>query len=170
DPALLDLLEDLADRVEGPALFLCPSRPDLTAPRPGWGGGRRNASTGAIDPLTADDAERLIRLLLTVDDLPPSVHARILERAEGNPFYLEEIIHGLIDGGFLFREAERWRAGAGIGDVDIPDTVQAVLASRIDLLDAGDKRVLQSAAVVGRVFWPGPVSELTGVPEEDLAD
>ena len=105
-----------------------------------------------------------------MDDLRPSVHARILERAEGNPFYLEEIIHGLIDGGFLFREDERWRAGAGIGDVEIPDTVQAVLASRIDLLDAGDKQVLQSAAVVGRVFWPGPVAELTGVGEEDLTE
>ena len=52
DPALLDLLEDLADRVEGPALFLCPSRPDLRARRPGWGGGRRNASSVALDPLS----------------------------------------------------------------------------------------------------------------------
>jgi class 3 adenylate cyclase/tetratricopeptide (TPR) repeat protein len=170
DPVLLDLLEDLADRVQGPALFVCPSRPELSARRAGWGGGRRNASSVAIDPLSTDDSERLIRLLLTVDDLPQSVRARILERAEGNPFYLEEIIHGLIDGGFLFREDERWRAGEGIGDVDIPDTVQAVLASRIDLLDGADKRVLQSAAVVGRVFWPGPVSELTGVAEADLTE
>jgi class 3 adenylate cyclase/tetratricopeptide (TPR) repeat protein len=165
DPVLLDLLEDLADRVEGPALFVCPSRPDLSVRRPGWGGGRRNASSVALDPLSAGDSERLITLLLTVDDLPPSVHARILERAEGNPFYLEEIVHGLIDGGFLFREHDRWRASAGIGDVEIPDTVQAVLASRIDLLDARDKHVLQSAAVVGRVFWPGPVAELTGIDE-----
>ncbi|HXY72797.1 MAG TPA: adenylate/guanylate cyclase domain-containing protein, partial [Actinomycetota bacterium] len=97
DPVLLDLLEDLAERVEGPVLFVCPSRPDLTARRPGWGGGRRNASSVALDPLSAGDAERLVSLLLTVDDLPPSVHARILERAEGNPFYLEEIIHALID-------------------------------------------------------------------------
>jgi class 3 adenylate cyclase/tetratricopeptide (TPR) repeat protein len=170
DPSLLDLLEDLADRVEGPALFVCPSRPDLGARRPGWGGGRRNASSVALDPLSAGDAERLISLLLTVDDLPPSVHARILERAEGNPFYLEEIVHSLIDGGFLFREDGRWRAGEGIGEVEIPDTVQAVLASRIDLLDVRDKQVLQSAAVVGRVFWPGPVAALTGVDEVDLTD
>ena len=170
DPVLLDLLEDLAEHVEGSALFVCPSRPDLTARRPGWGGGRRNASSVALDPLSASDAEHLITLLLTVDDLPPSVHARILERAEGNPFYLEEIIHSLIDAGMLVRDGGRWRADAGIGDVEIPDTVQAVLASRIDLLDARDKHVLQSAAVVGRVFWPGPVAELTGIGEADLTE
>jgi class 3 adenylate cyclase/tetratricopeptide (TPR) repeat protein len=170
DPVLLDLLEDLADRVEGPAMFVCPSRPELSVRRPGWGGGRRNASSVALDPLSADDSERLITLLLSVDDLPPSMHARILERAEGNPFYLEEIIHGLIDGGFLHREGERWRASPGIGDVDIPDTVQAVLASRIDLLGVADKLVLQSAAVVGRAFWPGPVADLTGQAEPELVD
>ena len=106
---------------------------------------------------SSEQAETLVRLLLTVDDLPVTVRARILERAEGNPFFLEEIIRSLIDGGHLFREDDRWRAGQEIGDVQIPDTVQAVLASRIDLLDPGDKRILQAAAVVGRVFWPGPV-------------
>ncbi len=170
DPALLDLLDELSERVAGPAMFLCPSRPELGTRRPGWGGGRRNASSVALDPLSADQAETLVRLLLTVDDLPASVHARILERAEGNPFYLEEIIRSLIDGGHLFREGDRWRAGQEIGRVDIPDTVQAVLASRIDLLDPRDKRVLQAAAVVGRVFWPGPVADLTELPPEEMAD
>ena len=94
-------------------MFLCPSRPDLGARRPGWGGGRRNASSVALDPLSSEQAETLVRLLLTVDDLPVTVHARILEQAEGNPFYLEEIIRSLIDGGYLFREDDRWRAAAG---------------------------------------------------------
>jgi class 3 adenylate cyclase/tetratricopeptide (TPR) repeat protein len=170
DPVLLDLLEELADRAKGPVLFLCPSRPDLTARRPDWGGGRRNASSLALDPLTPQDAQRLVRSLLTVDDLPPSVHARILERAEGNPFYLEEIIRRLIDDGSLVRSGDRWRATPGATDVEIPDSVQAVLASRIDLLDPADKRVLQAAAVVGRAFWPGPVAELTGMAPADLTD
>jgi class 3 adenylate cyclase/tetratricopeptide (TPR) repeat protein len=170
DPALLDLLEELAERVDGAAMFLCPSRPDLSARRPGWGGGRRNASSVALDPLSSEHAETLVRLLLTVDDLPAPVRARILEQAEGNPFYLEEIIRSLIDGGHLFREDDRWRAGQEIGSVQIPDTVQAVLASRIDLLDPGDKRILQAAAVVGRVFWPGPVADLSGVDVVDVAD
>ena len=163
DPSLLDLLSEMAERVEGPVTFLCPARPDLTATRPDWGGGRRNMSSIALDPLSADDAEHLVRLLLTVDDLPPSVLARILERAEGNPFYLEEIVRRLIDGGLLERQGDRWIAAAGIEDVEIPDTVQAVLASRIDLLDPLDKRVLQAASVVGRVFWIGPLGELTDV-------
>jgi class 3 adenylate cyclase/tetratricopeptide (TPR) repeat protein len=168
DPALLDLLEELADRVEGAVLLVCPSRPDLTAVRPSWGGGRRNTSTVALDPLAAEDADRLVRLLLTVHDLPASVHSRILERAEGNPFFLEEIIRRLIDGGHLVRSGDRWHASHGIDDVDIPDTVQAVLASRIDLLAPEDKRVLQAAAVVGRAFWTGPVEELTALPGERM--
>jgi tetratricopeptide (TPR) repeat protein len=124
----------------------------------------------ALDPLTQDESDRLIRLLLTIDDLPPSTHGRILERAEGNPFYLEEIVRSLIDGGFLVHEDGRWSATSGIELVDIPDTVQAVLASRIDLLDPGDKRALQAAAVVGRVFWPGPIAELIGVAETTLSE
>jgi class 3 adenylate cyclase len=170
DPVLLDLLDELAEQVQGPVLFLCPSRPDLTATRPSWGGGRRNMSSLALDPLSSDEAERLVRLLLTVDDLPSSVHRRILERAEGNPFFLEEIVRRLIDGRLLQRDGDRWRAATGIEDVDIPDTVQAVLASRIDLLDTGDKRLLQAASVVGRVFWTGPVTELTGVSGADASD
>jgi class 3 adenylate cyclase/tetratricopeptide (TPR) repeat protein len=170
DPALLDLLESLADRVEGPAMLVCPSRPDLTARRPTWGGGRRAMSAIALDPLTADESERLIQMLLTVDDLPASVHATIVERAEGNPFFLEEIIRRLIDDGSLVRDGDRWRAAATIAEVQIPDTVQTVLASRIDLLDPADKHALQSAAVVGRVFWDGPVADLTGITDRDLDD
>ncbi len=170
DHALLDLLEELTDRVAGPVLFLCPSRPDLTATRPGWGGGRRNTSSVALDPLTPEESDELIRALLAVDDLPPSVHDRILERAEGNPFFLEEIVRRLVDGGLIEHADDRWRATEGIEEVEIPDTVQGVLAARIDLLDATDKRIAQAAAVVGRVFWPGPVGNLTGAAPSDLDD
>ena len=160
DPALLDLLEDLAERSIGPLLFICPSRPELTARRPGWGGGRRNHTAVSLDPLTAEESERLVGFLLAIDDLPATVRNRILERAEGNPFFLEEIIRHLIDERFLVHEGGRWRTAAGIEDVEIPDTVQGVLAARIDLLESDAKRVLQSAAVVGRVFWPGSLRGL----------
>ena len=166
DPALLDLLDESSERVVGPVLFVCPSRPDLAATRPAWGGGRRNHSSIALDPLTPEQADRLVHELLTIDDLPPSVHARILERAEGNPFFLEEIVRQLIDEGHLVRDGERWRALDEIEQVVIPDTVQAVLAARFDLLDVQDKRVLQAAAVVGRVFWPGPVALLGHLPND----
>jgi class 3 adenylate cyclase len=170
DPVLLDLLDELADRVAGPALFVCPSRPDLTATHPSWGGGRRNMSSVALDPLTAEEADRLVRSLLTVDDLPGDVRERILQHAEGNPFFLEEIIRRLIDGGVLTHDGEHWRASSGVDAIEIPDTVQGVLAARIDLLDASDKRVLQAASVVGRVFWTGPIGDLLGLAVPDVTE
>jgi class 3 adenylate cyclase len=165
DPELLALLEDLADRSVGPLLVLCPSRPELTARHPTWGGGRRNHTAITLDPLSPEESDRLVAYLLAIDDLPPTVRARILERAEGNPFFLEEILRQLIDAGLLVHEAHRWRAASGIGDADIPDTVQGVLAARIDLLEPDDKRVLQAAAVVGRVFWPGSLPDLAGAAD-----
>jgi class 3 adenylate cyclase/tetratricopeptide (TPR) repeat protein len=160
DPALLDLLEEIGDRAAGPLFVLCPARPSLLDRRPDWGGGRRNASSIALDALSADDAERLVALLLTIDDLPVATRRRILARGEGNPFFLEEIVRHLIDSGVIVHIDGRWRSGVGIADVRIPDTVQAVLAARIDLLAPPDKRALQLAAVVGRVFWPAPVGKL----------
>ncbi|HET6849970.1 MAG TPA: adenylate/guanylate cyclase domain-containing protein [Gaiellales bacterium] len=160
DGAMLDLLEELADRIPAPVLFLCPSRPELTARRPGWGGGRRSVSSIALDPLGRAEAERMVELLLNVDELDDGVRARILERAEGNPFFLEEILRRLMDEQLIVQEGGRWRADAAIDRVAIPDTVQGVLAARIDLLPADQKRAVQSAAVVGRVFWPGAVAGL----------
>jgi class 3 adenylate cyclase len=160
DPALLDLLEELAERVQGGVLFVCPSRPDLVTLRPGWGGGKRTFSSVALDPLTRDEADALVTHLLAIEELPPAVHRRILERAEGNPFFLEEILRQLIDQGDIVRSGSRWRAAETIAEVEIPDSVQGVLAARIDLLAAAEKRALQSAAVVGRVFWPSPVGLL----------
>jgi class 3 adenylate cyclase len=170
DPALLDLLEELAERVQGPVVFVCTARPELTERRPGWGGGRRNFSSVALDPLTSQEADELVTLLLTIDELPETVHRHILERAEGNPFFLEEIIRKLIDEGRIVRAGDRWRAAAGIDDVVVPDTVQAVLAARIDLLAPKEKRALQSAAVVGRIFWPGPVLLLLNGEGPELDD
>ncbi len=170
DPALLDLLEELAERVQGGVLFVCPSRPDLVTLRPGWGGGKRTFSSVALDPLTPDEADALVTHLLAIEELPPAVHRRILERAEGNPFFLEEIIRQLIDQSFIVRSGSRWRAAEGIGEVEIPDTVQGVLAARIDLLAAPEKRALQSAAVVGRVFWPSPVGLLLNGERATLGD
>jgi class 3 adenylate cyclase/tetratricopeptide (TPR) repeat protein len=159
DGALLDLLDELSERVVGGLVLVCPSRPDLSARRPGWGGGRRNASSIALEPLTLADTSRLVALLLDVDNLPEGVRSRILERAEGNPFFLEEILRQLIDERRIVREGARWRAAPSASDVHIPDSVQAVLAARIDLLPAQSKQVLQHAAVVGRVFWTGSLGQ-----------
>jgi class 3 adenylate cyclase/tetratricopeptide (TPR) repeat protein len=151
DAALLDLLEELADHVEGPLLFLCPARSELAGRRPAWGGGRRNFSSLLLEPLTPEESERMVEFLLQGTEqgteLPAPARARILERGGGNPFFLEEIIHHVLEGG-------------GGDRVEIPDTVQGVLAARMDLLGRLEKRTLQSASVVGRVFWIGPLAKL----------
>jgi hypothetical protein len=158
DPVLLDLVEDVAERAAGPILVVCPSRPELSASRPTWGAGRR--STGlTLDPLPDDDAGALVDVLLDLAELPADDARRILERAEGNPFFLEEIVRQLVD---------TQRAGAQA--THIPDTVQGVLAARLDLLDPGVRRVAQQAAVVGREFWTGAVAALAGMAEADVAD
>jgi class 3 adenylate cyclase len=159
DPALLALLEDLADRVEGPVLFVCPARPELTDRRPDWGGGRRSFSSILLDPLTPDEADRLLALLLESEDLPPDLRDQILQAAEGNPFFIEEILQQLVDERRLVRSKGSWRV-EGLGPIRIPDSVHAVLAARVDLLAPPEKRALQCASVVGRVFWTGALGAL----------
>ena len=170
DAAMLDLLEELSDRIQAPVLFLCPARPELTARRPTWGGGRRSVSSIALEPLGRGDADELVRLLLHVDGLPDHTHDRILERAEGNPFFLEEILRRLIDDRLIVHESGGWRAVEGIEQVTLPDTVQGVLAARIDLLPPAEKRAVQAAAVVGRVFWTGAAAGLLNGDADQVED
>jgi len=162
DPALLDILEELTEKVTGPLLLVCPARPELTESRPGWGGGRRNHTSISLDPLSRKDSDTLVASLLAIADLPVELRRTMMETAEGNPFFLEEIVRHLIDRGHIVRKADSWVAGEDLGSVEIPDTVQSVLAARIDLLQPLEKRVLQRAAVVGRIFWPSPVAQLLG--------
>ncbi len=170
DEALLDLLDELAERVQGGVLFLCPARPDLTDRRPAWGGGRRGFSGIFLDPLPAEETSRLLDLLLSIADLPATLRERIVERADGNPFFVEEILRHLIDQGRIVRSEGGWSADARLTDVEIPDTIQAVLAARIDLLDGLEKRTLQAAAVVGRVFWPAPVGRFLDGAEAQVGE
>src|SRR5262249_36639305 len=97
DPALLDLLEDMADRSEGPIVFLCPARPELTARRPDWGGGRWNHSSLLLEPLSTTESSELLDLLVEGGALSIDLRALILERAGGNPFFLEEIVQRLLE-------------------------------------------------------------------------
>ncbi len=150
-------------------MFLCPARPELTSRRPGWGGGRRNFSSLALDPLDHDEAEHLIRALLAIDDLPDGVRSRILERGEGNPFFLEEILRHLIDGGHVFFEDGRWRAAScRRGGSRSPTPCRPCSPPGSISSSRAAKRLLQGAAVVGRDFWPGPARLLGGADANDL--
>ena len=160
DPALLDLLEEVADRASGPLLLVCPARPALTGTRPTWGGGRRNFSAVFLSPLGQDAATELVAHLLDVDGIGDATRGAILARAEGNPFFLEEILRQLIDEGCIVHEDGRWKATDALPTIELPDTVQGVLAARIDLLQPREKHTLQQASVVGRIFWRGAVAAL----------
>jgi class 3 adenylate cyclase/tetratricopeptide (TPR) repeat protein len=107
-----------------------------------------------LTPLTADDGSQLIRNLLAIDDLPARVERVILDKAEGNPFFVEEVTRALIDAGAVVRDpaSGRWRATPEIGAIQIPDTVQGVIVARIDRLDEEVRQVLRVASVVGRSF------------------
>jgi len=161
---LLDLLERLLERVEGPLLLIATARPELGERRPGWGNGTR-ASVIELEPLSPQDSGLLVGELLATE-LPARLQELLVERSEGNPFFVEELVGMLIDRGLLARENGHWTASESASEIDVPDSVQALLAARIDLLDPADKEALQTAAVIGRVFWTGPVYELlAGEPD-----
>jgi len=186
DEALLDLLEYLTDRItDVPILFLCPARPDLFDRRREWGGGRRNFTTIVLESLSREESSDLVNELLKTEEIPGVLRYTILNRAEGNPFFVEEIVRMLIDQKVLVKEDGSWRIGTqneGILSelaspsappddtlIDlhyvfplprVPDTIQGVLAARVDLLSPIEKRVLQHACIIGRTFWLSALIEL----------
>jgi class 3 adenylate cyclase/tetratricopeptide (TPR) repeat protein len=105
-----------------------------------------------LSPLKRNEAGTLISNLLQVDNLPANVHELIVDRAEGNPFFLEELLRSLLDAGVVVLEKDRLTATRAIEAVEVPETVHGVLTARIDRLPLGTKQTLQSAAVVGRIF------------------
>ncbi|HEU5440917.1 MAG TPA: adenylate/guanylate cyclase domain-containing protein [Ktedonobacterales bacterium] len=171
DEALLDLLEYVAGRSTNvPLLLLCAARPELLERRQAWGGGKRNYAIINLEPLSEQDADLLARALLPGDGVPESLRRSIQRKAEGNPFFFEEIVRMLVDRGILIRSEDDEAAplrlapdrevGLDLADIEIPDTVQGVLAARLDLLDETERDILQHAAVIGRYFWPGALSAL----------
>jgi tetratricopeptide (TPR) repeat protein len=164
---VLDLLERLAEDVRGPLLVLATARPELLEARPGWGGRRASATVVELEPLSADESSRLLDELLAAD-LPERLRATLVRKAEGNPFFVEELVGTLVDRGILARENGRWKARELPPGFDVPDTVRSVLAARIDLLGPAEKAALQAATVIGRVFWSGPLYELVPGLEPDL--
>jgi class 3 adenylate cyclase/tetratricopeptide (TPR) repeat protein len=160
DESSSELLQHLLPLVESaPLLVIGLSRLDPGTPAPAL----RETFAGQygnryleipLTPLSADDGSRLIRNLLAIDDLPARVEGLILDKAEGNPFFVEEVTRTLIDVGAVIRDpgSGRWRATPEIGAVHIPDTVQGVIIARIDRLDEEVRQVLRVASVVGRSF------------------
>jgi class 3 adenylate cyclase/tetratricopeptide (TPR) repeat protein len=148
---MLDLIEHLSDWVRAPLLILCLARPELLDARPGWGGGRVRSTAIELEPLSEEESELLVEKLVAQlagasGELPPSLPREALDRTEGNPLFVEETIRMLVEGG---TDTDR-----------IPDTLQALIAARIDRLPPAGKTLLQRASVVGRVFWRGAMEHL----------
>jgi len=161
EPTFLDLVDYLSDWIVGvPVLILCQARPELLEVRPLWATPKPNASIVSLTPLTEQETDGLIRGLVGAD-VPPAARTRIAEATEGNPLFIEETIRMLVDDGVLRRRDSRWAVAGNLATIAIPPTIHALLSARLDRLDPEQRMVTERAAVVGRSFWWGAVSELS---------
>ena len=157
DPSSLQVLGTLLPlATEVPLLFLCACRPDekliaelLTRAQEAYAS---NYCRIGLSPLTREESSSLIQRLLKIEQLPEKMRDLILDRAEGNPFFLEELLRSLLDCGVVRLEQGRVIATRELESVEIPETLEGVLMSRIDRLEAENKHALQNASVIGRVF------------------
>jgi class 3 adenylate cyclase/tetratricopeptide (TPR) repeat protein len=147
EPTLLDLVEYVATFAQdAPLLLLCTARPDLFERRPAWATPKPNAVVLTLEPLAEEQTQTLVDELREV---PEEAKARIVQAAEGNPLFVEQLV--------------AMQAESGNGHFEIPPTIQALLAARVDRLEAEEREVIERASVEGRLFHRGAVQEL--VPE-----
>jgi class 3 adenylate cyclase len=153
---MVEMTERLLARSTGPVLLVTTARPELRTAHPEFGESREAVAVFALRTLTTQQSGTLLDEILEGSPVPAALRRDLIGTADGNPFFLEEIIRRLIDGGVLIREGSAWRV-SGTLPAALPDTVLAVLGARIDALPPAQKRALQEAAVIGRVFWEEPV-------------
>ncbi|MGZ8611189.1 MAG: ATP-binding protein [Actinomycetota bacterium] len=170
DAALLEFIEHVADwSTDLPILILCAARPELFDKSPGWGGGKRNASTIALPPLSDAETAMLFSGLLDQAVLPAETQRALLDRAGGNPLYAEEFVQMLTDRGVLERSGRTLRL-SGDAEIPVPESIQAIIGARLDTLSHETKNLLQDAAVMGRVFWTGSVAAIGGVDRSEARE
>src|SRR5918998_1031079 len=152
DDGMLDAIEHLAQWVRAPLMLVCLARDELLDRRPSWGGGRGSATQLMLEPLSAGETESLVAALLPAGEtVPPAV----VERSGGNPLFAEEMARRIAEEG-------------SIQAAELPETIQAVLAARLDALEPFERRLVQQAAVVGRTFWEGSLAPLAGSDQRQL--
>src|SRR3954468_9004101 len=156
DDGLLDFIDHVVDWSSGVPIFvLGTTRPELLDRRPGWGGGKLNSTTLALQPLGDADAALIIHQVLEQSLLPADTQQVLIERAGGNPLYA---------GPFAPLYVERGSAE----NLPLPETIQGIIAARLDGLSGDEKRLLQDASVLGKVFWSGGAAALAGVGGDEL--
>ena len=171
DQGLLDFIEALLDDARNLPIFVVTlARPELFDSRPGWGSGVRSASTMQLEPLPADEVAAMIRGL--VPRIPQDALAAIISRSEGIPLYAVETVRMLIDLGQLRRttDGDHWELTGKVRDLAVPETLQALIASRLDALEPADRTLLQQAAVLGQSFTLPALAGVSGDSEEAVGE
>jgi class 3 adenylate cyclase/tetratricopeptide (TPR) repeat protein/predicted Ser/Thr protein kinase len=167
DDGSLDFIDYLARHcARAPVLVLCLARPTLLERRPAWGEGVERHTRVVLQPLSKKESRQLVgEILRQAQTVPPSLRELVVTGAEGNPFYVEELIKMLIDQKVIVPGAEVWGVDTSrLGEVKVPPTLTGVLQARLDNLTAAEKTVLQRASVVGRIFWDDAVGYLGSGP------
>jgi class 3 adenylate cyclase/tetratricopeptide (TPR) repeat protein len=167
DPGLLDFVESMLEWSRNqPILVLTLSRPELIDRRPGWGAGQWNSTSLRLEPLGAEAMAHLVTGF--VRGLPGEGIQRIVERSEGVPLYAVETVRMLADRGVLVQGQDAFELVGDLGDLDIPATLQALIAARLDALPAEDRSLLQQASVLGKSFTLDGLAAVSGSDRERL--
>ncbi len=144
---LLELIEHLADSAEAPLLVVCPARPDLLELRADWPEPRI-----VLQSLTGADMGRIVENALGRGELADEIRDRILESAEGNPLFVEQMLSMLVDDGTLVLESGHWNTTVELSDVIVPPTIQSLLTARVEQLGRDERETIEPAAVIGQQF------------------
>jgi len=163
DDGSLDFIDYLArECAPVPMMILCLARPGLLERRPAWGEGRERHARLTLQPLSKKESRQLVEeILRRARDVPAGLRDVVVSGAEGNPFYVEELIKMFIDQKVIVTGAEVWSVDASrLGEVSVPATLTGVLQARLDRLTPEEKSVLQRASIIGRIFWDGAVEHL----------
>ena len=167
DESLLDFVEYLLDWSRNhPILVITLARPELLERRPTWGAGRRNFTSLYLEPLSGASMDALLAGL--IPGLPDEVHSQILERAEGVPLYAVETVRMLLDRGVLVQDGPVYRPAGPITSLEVPETLHALIAARLDGLATEERRVLQDASVLGKTFSRPALAALAGIGLDEL--
>ena len=168
DRSLVDFVDYLMNWSKNHRLFVVLlARPEYVDKHPNQGAGR-GSTTLYLEPLSTDAMDALLSGL--VPGLPAALRAKIQERAEGVPLYAVETVRMLLDRGLLVQEGSAYRPTGPVEDLEVPETLQALIAARLDALESNERRLIQDAAVVGKTFTPAALVALSGLPRRDVEE
>ena len=169
DDAMLDFVEYLLEWSRNHRIFvLTLSRPELAERRPNWGAGGRNVTSIYLEPLPEEPMHELLSGL--VPGLPEEIGAQILERAQGVPLYAVETVRMLLDRGLLAQEGNVYRPTGPIQTLEVPETLHALIAARLDGLTPDERRIVQDGAVLGKTFFKEGVARVSVMPEPEVEE